>query len=116
MAEANQRLAALHWPIDVVVLGMGEDGHTASLFPNAPGLEQALCSSGPLAWVHPATAAYPRLTLTLPALLASRELVLSLGGEAKQAVYREALREATAALPVSLLLHQPRVPVSVWLS
>lgn len=116
VAEANQRLAALHWPIDVAVLGMGEDGHTASLFPNAPGLEQALSSSGPLAWVRPATAAHPRLTLTLPALLASRELVLSLGGEAKQAVYREALREATAALPVSLLLHQRQVPVSVWLS
>lgn len=116
VTQANQRITKLDWPIDVAVLGMGEDGHTASLFPDAPGLEKALRSSGPLAWVRPATAPHARLTLTLPALLASRELVLSIGGEAKRAVYREALRQADPALPVSLVLHQHRTPVSVWLS
>ena len=114
--QANRRLAQLHWPIDVAVLGMGEDGHTASLFPDAPGLEKALRSSGPLAWVRPATAPHARLTLTLPALLASRELVLSIAGEAKHAVYRQALLEADPALPVSLVLHQHQTPVSVWLT
>lgn len=114
--QANQRLARLHWPIDVAVLGMGEDGHTASLFPDAPGLESALRSSGPLAWVRPATAPHARLTLTLPALLASRELVLSINGETKDAVYREALLQADPALPVSLVLHQHQTPVSVWLT
>jgi 6-phosphogluconolactonase len=112
--QANRRLARLHWPIDVAVLG--EDGHTASLFPDAPSLENALRSSGPLAWVRPATAPHARLTLTLPALLASRELVLSMGGEAKHAVYREALRRADPALPVSLVLHQHQTPVSIWLT
>ena len=115
-SQANRRLARLHWPIDVAVLGMGEDGHTASLFPDAPGLEKALRSSGPLAWVRPATAPHARLTLTLPALLASRELVLSIGGEAKHAVYREALLQADPALPVSLVLHQHQTPVSVWMT
>ena len=114
--QANRRLAQLHWPIDLAVLGMGEDGHTASLFPDAPGLEKALRSSGPLAWVCPATAPHARLTLTLPALLASRELVLSIAGEAKHAVYRQALLEADPALPVSLVLHQHQTPVSVWLT
>ena len=114
--QANRRLAQLHWPIDVAVLGMGEDGHTASLFPDAPGLEKALRSSGPLAWVRPATAPHARLTLTLPALLASRELVLSIAGEAKHAVYRQALLEADPATPVSLVLHQHQTPVSVWLT
>jgi 6-phosphogluconolactonase len=114
--HANRRLAQLHWPIDVAVLGMGEDGHTASLFPDAPGLEKALRSSGPLAWVRPATAPHARLTLTLPALLASRELVLSIAGETKHAVYRQALLEADPALPVSLVLHQHQTPVGVWLT
>jgi 6-phosphogluconolactonase len=114
--HANRRLAKMHWPIDVAVLGMGEDGHTASLFPESPGLETALRSSGPLAWVRPVTAAHARLTLTLPALLASRELVLSIAGEAKHAVYREALQQADPALPVSLVLHQHQTPVNVWLT
>jgi 6-phosphogluconolactonase len=116
VASANRRLARLHWPIDVAVLGMGEDGHTASLFPAAPGLEKALRSSGPLAWVRPATAPHARLTLTLPALLACRELVLSIAGETKQAVYREALEQTGTALPVSLVLHQHQTPVNVWLA
>lgn len=116
VTEANQRISKLPWPIDIAVLGMGEDGHTASLFPDAPGLEKALHSSKPLAWVRPTSAPHARLTLSLPALLTSRELVLSMGGEAKHAVYQQALRQADPALPVSLVLHQQQTPVSVWLS
>jgi 6-phosphogluconolactonase len=114
--SANRRLAKLPWPIDVAVLGMGEDGHTASLFPAAPGLDQALRSRGPLAWVRPVNALHARLTLTLPALLACRELVIALSGQAKQAIYREALKMSDPALPVSLVLHQQQTPVTVWLS
>ncbi|WP_372657772.1 6-phosphogluconolactonase [Hydrogenophaga sp.] len=114
--QANQRLAALPWPIDVAVLGMGEDGHTASLFPGAPGLETALRSNGPLAWVTPATAPHARLSLTLPALLSCRSLVLSIAGDAKRAVYRQALKNPDPALPVSLVLHQHLTPVSVWIA
>lgn len=113
---ANRRLATLPWPINVAVLGMGEDGHTASLFPAAPGLDKALRSSGPVAWVRPVNASHARLTLTLPVLLACRQLVISLSGQAKQAIYRLALTQLDPALPVSLLLHQQQTPVSVWLS
>ena len=118
-AAANQRLAALHWPLDVAVLGMGEDGHTASLFPAAPGLDTALHTTAHVAWVRPDAighAPHPRLTLTLPTLQAARQLHLSLAGSAKQAVYRQALAQPDAALPVSLLLHRPAHPFSVWLA
>ena len=118
-AAANQRLAALHWPLDVAVLGIGEDGHTASLFPAAPGLATALHTTAHVAWVRPDAidhAPHPRLTLTLPTLQAARQLHLSLAGPAKQAVYRQALARPDAALPVSLLLHRPAHPFSVWLA
>jgi 6-phosphogluconolactonase len=113
--DATERTAALPWPLDVAVLGMGEDAHTASLFPGAPGFARAIATDDRLAWVVPDTAPHARLTLTLSALLASRELVLSIGGEAKLAVYRRAAEQADAALPVSLVLNQTQTPVSVWI-
>ncbi len=113
---ANRRLATQPWPMDMAVLGMGDDGHTASLFPGAPGLRQALNSSGPVAWVRPATAPHARLTLTLPALLATRELALAISGASKLAVFQQARLGADEALPVSLILNQHQTPVSVWLA
>ena len=113
-ASANQRLQALPWPLDVAVLGMGEDGHTASLFPRAPGLEVALSSTDPVAWTRPATAPHARLTLTLPTLLTARCLVLTLSGQAKQAVFERACLGPTADLPISMLLQQAASPVHVW--
>ena len=114
--QANQRLAAVGLPLDVVVLGMGEDAHTASLFPAAPGLDNALVSAGPIAWVRPATAPHARLTLTLPVLLAARHVHLPLSGATKLKVYDEARKAANPALPVSLLLNSPACDVQVWLS
>lgn len=118
---AEARLAALPWPLDVVVLGMGLDAHTASLFPGAPGLEAALTTAARCAWVLPDAelnqAHHPRITLSLASLLAARHLCLPLSGQAKHRVYRHALAGgATAERPVSLLLCQPHNPVAVWLS
>ncbi len=116
VATANQRMSAIPFPLDVVVLGMGEDGHTASLFPAAPGLDQALTSAGPMAWVRPATAPHARLTLTLPVLLAARHLHLSLAGVLKRKVYQEATQASNPSLPISLLLNHPACTVQVWIA
>jgi 6-phosphogluconolactonase len=116
VAAANQRLSPLAFPLDVVVLGMGEDGHTASLFPAAPGLDHALTDAGPIAWVRPATAPHARLTLTLPALQAARNLHLSIAGDAKRTVYQAAAKAANPALPISLLLNHPACTVQVWIA
>ena len=113
--DATERIRDLPWPLDVAVLGMGEDAHTASLFPGAPGYARAIATDDKLAWVVPDTAPHARISFTLHALLASRELVLSISGEAKLAVYRRAAEKADAALPVSLVLNQTQTPVSVWI-
>jgi 6-phosphogluconolactonase len=87
----EKSLAAVPRPFDVVVLGMGDDGHTASLFPGAPelaaGLDRGtdrLCLA-----VRPPAAPHPRMSLTLAAILGSRRLVVHISGEAKWEVYRQ---------------------------
>ena len=120
--DATDRIADLPWPLDIAVLGMGEDGHTASLFPNAPGYAHAITTGKRLAWVVPEQAPIPaphaRLSLTLHALLQTRELLLCIGSAVKLAVYRSAAQrqKADPALPISLILHQTQTPVSVWIT
>ncbi len=75
----------VHGALDVVVLGMGNDGHTASLFPCAKETEQAVSADNDqfTAVTYPRMAPHPRLTLTLNRMLASRNIYLLLFGEDK---------------------------------
>ena len=114
--DAEERITSLPWPLDVAVLGMGEDAHTASLFPGAPGYARAIATDQRLAWVVPDTAPHGRISFTLSALLAARELVLSITGESKLAVYRRAAQKADEALPISLVINQTQTPLSVWMN
>lgn len=101
---------------DAVLLGMGEDGHTASLFPGAPGLEDALDpdNPAPLLYLEATPTRQPRVSLTLSRLLASRHILLAFEGMAKRAVYERALAEGPATeLPVRAILRQTRVPVEI---
>ncbi|MFN3988378.1 MAG: 6-phosphogluconolactonase [Rhodocyclaceae bacterium] len=119
-AHAAERLAptlaGLARPFDVVLLGMGEDGHTASLFPAAdttPPL--AALPPGDCVAVHPTRAPHPRLSLTPQALLDTRRLALHITGAGKWTVLCEALKPGPAEdLPVRHVLHQARVPCRVY--
>ncbi len=119
VSDATERIADLPWPLDVAVLGMGEDAHTASLFPGAPGYARAIATDERLAWVVPEQAPSPaphaRISFTLHALLQARELLLSISGEIKLAVYHRAAQKADPALPISLVLNQTQTPVHVWI-
>jgi 6-phosphogluconolactonase len=100
-------LDSLTWPPDVLVLGMGNDGHTASLFPDAPEWPAALEESSVRVLVmHPASQPLTRVTLS-PSLLASaRFTVLLIQGEDKLQTLARACREPQAVLdmPVRLFL------------
>ncbi|MCP3960390.1 MAG: 6-phosphogluconolactonase [bacterium] len=87
----ERALAEIGRPFDVVVLGMGGDGHTASLFPDAPELSAGLDrdATGNCIAVRPPSALHSRMSLTLAALLDSRRLVIHITGEDKRLVYRE---------------------------
>jgi len=113
--SASARLAALPWPLDVAVLGMGEDAHTASLFPGAAGYQHAITTPDRLAWVVPDSAAHARISFSLQALLAAHERVLPLSGAAKLAVYRRAVQHADPALPISLVLTPTQTHTSIWI-
>ncbi len=87
----RQRLSTLAWPLDVAVLGMGLDGHTASIFPDMPSLETALYD-GQLRWVeaYPPAILPPRVTMTANSLKMAKDIFLHIEGEAKRQVLAEA--------------------------
>ena len=100
---------------DAVVLGMGGDGHTASLFPGSPELDRALTSPGPLQRVTAAGLAHERVSLTAPTLLSAERIFLLFFGEEKKAVYdRAILPGPVGEFPVRVVLHQDRVPVTIF--
>ncbi|MHB1666202.1 MAG: 6-phosphogluconolactonase [Thiomonas sp.] len=105
-------------PIDVAVLGMGDDGHTASLFSGAPEIAAGLNPRNPMDWlaVHPPAAPHRRISLTLAALLRVGHLRLAISGATKRAVYAAALQARRDDLPLSALLHPPHAHFHVYWS
>ena len=113
--ELEGDIRALPIPFAAALIGMGEDGHFASLFPDAENLTNGLDVDSPALCLPVITGAspHPRLSLTLATIARSDEIVLLFFGEAKRDVYERAKRESNG-FPVSRLLRQKRAPVSVY--
>lgn len=108
------RLAQVPRPFDVVVLGMGEDGHFASLFPGIPGLDALLSGNGPaLAPTIPPAAPHPRMSLGVSALVDARRILLPIAGPKKREIIERAAAGDTG-LPIATLLTQSKAPISVF--
>ncbi len=107
LAAAQARIADLPLPADLVVLGMGENGHTASWFPGGDNLEAAM-NPGERALVLPMNAPdapEPRLTLTARVILRAQAIALHIEGEGKRAVLEKALGQGPAnELPIRAVL------------
>lgn len=118
LTALSMRIVLLDLPFDALVLGMGEDGHTASFFPGGDHLEQATDPNADalIATMRAPNAGEPRVTLTLPVILQSRNLYLHIEGARK----RRVLWDATHAdagddkLPIGIVLRNARAPVQVY--
>ncbi len=116
-ATATQETASIGNPFDVVILGMGGDGHTASFFPHGNHLSQALDEEGPRC-VMPMEAEgadEPRLTFSFSSLTDAGLLVLHIEGEAKKDVLRTAQSGTDEAeMPIRAVLNRATSPVEIY--
>lgn len=101
-------------PIDLAILGMGDDGHMASLFPGATQLDAGLApEAARYLHVTPPQAPHERISLSLAALRACGHLILYIAGAHKREILRKARIGADPRLPISLLAAEPGVPLDV---
>jgi 6-phosphogluconolactonase len=115
-AAAWNATANIPRPSDITVLGMGDDGHVASLFPTSPSLKRALDLQAPEGYVGMRSPSAPqeRLSLNLRALLDSRRIIILILGEAKLRTYAAACGAGPVEeMPVRAVLRQQQVPVDV---
>lgn len=118
--ECQTQCTILPAPYSVCLLGMGPDGHTASLFPKAQGLDQALESEHLCAAIEATPSDVTgefvqRMSLTPTAILQAKKVVLLITGDDKWQVYQQAKSVSDVTeMPVAAILQQPDVELDVY--
>ena len=116
---ADARLQDVHWPLDLCMLGVGSDGHTASIFPG-PDFDEAVNGPkerravGVMPADLPAEAPVARVTLTRQAIVASRALMLAVTGQAKRDVIERAILDGPMSpYPIGRVLADIELPIDI---
>ncbi|HEV2596098.1 MAG TPA: 6-phosphogluconolactonase [Sphingomicrobium sp.] len=116
---ADARLQDLSWPPDLVWLGMGADGHTASIFPG-PDLQGALDAPkarravGVMPDPLPKEAPVPRVTLTRAAILSARTVTIVITGDEKRQVLEQAIADGQSSrAPIGRVLAEAEQPIDI---
>ncbi|MDP9423911.1 MAG: 6-phosphogluconolactonase [Pseudomonadota bacterium] len=117
--SADARLQDLHWPPDLVWLGMGSDGHTASIF-NGPDMDDALNAPkarravGVMPEPLPSEAPVPRVTLTRSAILSARTMLITIRGQEKRELLEQAIEAGhSSKLPIGRVLAEAEQPIDI---
>ncbi|MBN2971875.1 6-phosphogluconolactonase [Roseomonas aeriglobus] len=116
---ADALLQDLHWPLDLVLLGVGGDGHAASIFPG-PDFDEALNGPkerralGVMPDPLPPEAPVARVTLSKAALTTARAMMIAVTGDAKRQVIEDAVKEGQSSpYPIGRILADVELPVDI---
>ncbi|HKU91852.1 MAG TPA: 6-phosphogluconolactonase [Sphingomicrobium sp.] len=117
--SADARLQDLPWPPDLVWLGVGEDGHVASIF-SGPDLQDALDAPrarravGVMPEPLPDDAPVARVTLTRAAILSARTVLIAITGDAKREMLEQAIADGQSSkLPIGRVLAEAEQPIDI---
>ncbi|WP_331774106.1 6-phosphogluconolactonase [Sulfurospirillum sp. 1612] len=113
----SQKVKTHLMPFDVIILGMGDDGHTASLFPHNKKLEFAYTQEleNPCIAIEPTTAPHMRMSLTKAAILSARHIYLHFEGKEKTAIFHKALEHHDEfAMPIRIILNPNTKDIKVY--
>ena len=117
--SADALMQDLHWPLDLCMLGVGGDGHTASIFPG-PDFDEALNGPrerralGVMPDPLPPEAPVARVTLSRAGIITARALLIAVTGDAKRKVIEDAISEgAGSPYPIDRVLADVELPVDI---